>query len=715
MNNVKRTDYLNKIARLRKKKEAQTLAKVRKLGSADEDDYGYVLPPDDFNFHFPVVDENGSFFGVRAWSKNYRALLEAHPVYIDEDDAIAGRWMFMMSRMRAKYQLSLAPFPFDYSHLHLEQTLYDLIHGIGKDQHFSPDYRIGLTLGWGGLRRKVEASLEKHAGDAEAEELLNAELDALHGIQRWIARTAAAASGELRRVNEKLVDAPPETFREACQWIAWYNMAGSTYNRSGAGGQLDEVLRPYYERDIAAGALDDDDAVYLLACLLLNNPQYYQVGGVSAVGKDLTSRLSYLILEAAHLLKMSCNITIRVHDSMDLGLFRRGLEILLEDRLGYPRFSGDAALVQGFMRNGYSRELARERIAVGCNWMAIPGKEYTLNDVVKVNLAKVFSVAFEEENGKDELSIDSLHDCFLKHLRRAVRCIAEGLDFHLDHQYRNEPELLLNLLCHGPIEKGRDASHGGVELYNMCCDGAGLAVVADSFAALQTQVVENKRISWRECADSIAANYQDENGPMRRALLASTPKFGHGCTIADQWAVTISQDFTETVTAHKTPGGRLMIPGLFSWADTLRLGRNVPAMPNGRRAGEPISHGANPCNGFRKDAAATAIVKAVASVQSGYGNTAPLQLDLDYSFAQGDGTVDRIAALFKTHFDLGGTLINANIVDSAKLREALKDPLRYPDLIVRVTGFTSYFMLLSPEFKKLVVDRVIDETPVNPA
>lgn len=712
MSGFKLEKYAGRIARLVAKKKEQTLAKYRRFEKADEDDYGYVLPPEEFmrTFRFPVLDENGSFHGVSAWAKNYRALLEAHPVYVDPDDALAGRWMFMMSRMRAGYQLSLAPFPVDYSFLHHDQELYDLTHGIGKDAHFAPDYRIGLSLGWGGLTRKVERSLEAHKFDPEAVELLNAELEALAGIRNWIHRTAMAAEGELRRINLRLENDPPETLREACQWIAWFNMASRTYNRDGAGGQLDEILRPYYERDIAAGRIDDEDAVYYIACLLLNDPHYYQIGGPDPNGKDQTSRISFLILEAAHALKTPCNLTIRVHDRMDEKLFRRGVEILLEDNLGYPRFSGDNALIEGFMRNGYSIELARERIALGCNWMSIPGREYTLNDTVKINLMKVFEVAFNEIADSGKFSLGTLHECYQKHLARAAFCIAEGLDFHLAHQYRNEPELLLNLLCYGPIEKGRDASHGGVDFYNMCCDGAGLAVVADSFAALQTQVVERKRIAWKECVEAVRSDFRNENGEQIRRLLASSPRFGHGGTCADEWAVTLTHDFAEAFpNGRRTPEGRLIIPGLFSWADTLRFGKTVGATPNGRRAGEPSSHGANPCPGFRKDGAATAVAKAVASVQCGYGNTSPLQLELDASFVNCADPVGRLTALFRTHFKLGGTLINVNIVDAKTLRAAQKEPEKFPDLIVRVTGFTSYFIMLSPEFRDFVVKRIIEE------
>lgn len=712
--------YAERMARLTARKIAQTADKQAKLGARDEDDYGLVLPPETFKADLPVRDATGQFSGPRAWAANFRWLMERHPLYIDPDDAIAGRWMFMLSRMRLGYQLSRSNFAFDYSFLEPLQKKYDITTGIGKDAHFAPDYRIGLELGWGGLLAKVRAAQRTFAADPVAAELLEAEETAILGVQTWIRRLGEAAadrsmteSDAERRANLvamartcfAIVDAPPATFREAVQWIAVFNMASRTYNRDGAGGQLDELLRPYYERDTAAGALTDEEAEFHCFCLLLNDPHYYQLGGPAADGSDQTSRMSYIILEAAAKLKSSCNLTIRVWDGMDRRLYRRGVEILLQNRLGYPRFSGDKALVEGFMRNGYSAALARSRIAVGCNWMSMPGLEYTLNDVVKINIAKVFEVAFAESDTLDELEAN-----YRRHFRAAVDVTAQGIDFHLDHQYLNEPELLLNLLSHGPIEKGRDVSHGGATYYNMAIDGAGLAVVADSFGALEQRVAQEKALTFAEVKRAVAANFAGADGERIRKLLDASGRYGHGGTAADRWAVRLTEILDAEIAGHTTPHGFKLIPGWFTWADTIRFGKAVGATPNGRKAGEPISHGANPLPGFRKDGALTAMARAVASVQPGYGNTAPWQLEVDLGLADDPGAVDKLMALLDGHFALGGTLVNINVVDAEKIRAAHRDPSKYPDLVVRVTGFTAYFNSLSPAFRELVVKRLVKET-----
>ena len=712
-------DYPSRMARLTARKIEQTKAKLAALGARDEDDYGLVLPPASFRVDLPVRDATGQWSGPRAWAANFRWLMENHPCYVDPDDALAGRWMFMLSRMRLGYQLSRSNFAFDYSHLEPEQKKYDITSGIGKDAHFAPDYQIGLDLGWGGLLEKVRASRRAHAGDEYAVRLMDAEEQTILGVIAWTRRLAAAADDramseddparranleETARTCYRVAEAPTRTFREACQWIAVFNMASRTYNRDGAGGQLDELLRPYYERDKAAGILTDADAEFLVFCLLLNDPHYYQIGGPSADGRDQTSPLSYLILEAAGKLKASCNLTIRVWDGMDRGLFRRGVEILLANRQGCPRFSGDKALVEGFMRSGYSAELARRRIAVGCNWMSLPGLEYTLNDVVKINVAKVFEVAFAETERPEDLEAN-----YVRHFRAAVDVTARGIDFHLAHQYLNEPELMLNLLSHGPIEKGMDVSHGGATYYNMAIDGAGLAVVADSFGAIEELVVKAKALSFGELKKAVAENFAGADGARIRALVQGAGRYGAGGTAADRWAVRLTEILRAEVAGRTTPDGFKLIPGWFSWADTIRFGKAVGATPNGRLAGEPISHGANPLPGFRRDGALTAMAAAIASVQPGYGNTAPWQLEVDIGLANDENAVEKVMALLEGHFALGGTLVNINVVDAEKILEAHKDPSKYPDLVVRVTGFTAYFNSLSPEFRQLVVNRLVRE------
>lgn len=709
--------YTERISRLREKKLFQTKEKLEKEGSLDEDDYGRIVPPE--GLWQPASNHpDGSFYGFRAWTDNFCSLMDIHPVYVDPDDAFAGRWMYFMSRMRKNKWNPDYP----YGHLKGNIEKYDIICGIGDDAHFAPDYEEGVKSGWGGILEKISA-LKKVNTKPEQLEFYELHEKAVRSIQGWIRRHAEKAEEmaeesrngrereallEIAETNRKIISDAPGTLREACQWIIWYHLASRTYNRDGAGGQIDSLLQPFYENDLADGRIDRDTAVYYLACFLLNDPVYWQLGGPDETGKDQTSEISFMILEAADLINTSLNITVRVHDGLDEKLMEKAVGYLVKNKNGWPRFSGDRALVEGFMKNGFSKELARKRIAVGCNWMSLPGLEYTMNDLVKVNMAKVFEVAFKEQKENPELSTEKIWDSFCRHLGTAVHTAAEGIRHHLAYQKYNEPELILNLLSHGPLEKARDASDDGAEYYNLAIDGAGLAIAADSFAAMETHVEKTGELGWEQLYDAVESDFSGEDGEKVRRILKKTERFGKENSAGEKWALKIRDVFCSAVRKESEPSlRRCFIPGFFSWANTVSFGQTVGATPDGRHAGKPISHGANPSPGFVSDGASLSLAKAIAKIQPGYGNTAPMQWEIDPGMAR-EENCKLIESIIKAHFRMGGTLINVNVMDKNKILEAHRDPSKYPDLVVRVTGFTAYFAMLTPPFRQLVVDRILE-------
>ncbi len=732
--------FAERIDLLREIKMQQTREKQQVVGSMDHDDWALILPPAEkrkivqtiSTSGMPITDvllkdftpepnhPSGGFFGPRAVGANFRRLLEVHPTYIDPVSALAGGYMVNFNSYRKP---GWNP-DFDYAHLRPVIEKYQLLPGIGASQHFCQDLAIGLQLGWGGLLKKIRENRAQH-GLEKADFYAGLE-DVVLGMQDWIGRTAQAAeqlssaetNPQLREnleamadVNRRLVHAPPSNFREACQWILWYQIAARMFNGSGSMGALDKVLQPFYDRDMRLDLLTEEEAEFFIACLLVRDTAYLQLGGPDANGDDVTSDLSFLILEAAHKLRIPANVGVCVGKDVPDWLLTRGVEILFEDKCGVPKFLGIDETTKGIMRNGVPADAARLRAYSGCHWSAIPGREYTVNDCVRVNFAVVFDVALREMMDDPQVTpnMEELWSRFEKHLQLAIDGIAASLDYHMDHMHQVFPELVLDLLCHGPIERGEDASHGGVEFYNLCLDGSALATVADSFAAIAQRVVQEGRMTWQQLMSRLDSNWAGVDGERARLMMKSIPRYGSGGSLADDYALRISRMFTDMVKAKPTPAGFNMVPGLFSWASTLAMGKTLGATPNGRRNGDPISHGSNPDPGFRKDGAPTAMAVAIAGVQPGWGNTAPMQMELDPGITKDEGGVDLVANLIRTHFNLGGTQINMNVMDARKVLEAHKDPEKYPDLVVRVTGFSAYFASLSPEFRQVVVDRLIAE------
>lgn len=730
-------DYDACLARLRKKKLEHTQEKLHYEGYLDEDDYGRVLPT--FEWHIIPNDNDGNFYGIDGWTENFCDLMKKHDVYIDQDDAFTGRWMYFMSKMRpTKYKQELLP-----KELYDEIDTYKIDASIGFDAHFCPDYAMGLKLGWGGLLEKIACY---RARNPEKSHFYDCHEQVIRSVQVWIQHhidallvleketenpILEANFEEKRKVNENVLFGKPQTFREALQWIIWFHLASRTFNRDGAGGQLDSLLEPYYENDLQAGRITRELAVYEMGCFLLNDPVYWQIGGPDEHGNDQTCEMSFIILDAAEKINVTLNITLRVYEGMNQKLFDRAVRLLVRYKEAWPRFSGDKALVEGFSALGYPKELARKRIAVGCNWMSLPGMEYTMNDLYKVNLAKVFEVAWQDmmkqcgfpslggdigtyvpvvkgkslkQNAKPSTAF--LWDLFVIHLGKAVQTTADAMRFHLQIQKDNEVELLLNLLSHGPIEKGLDISNGGAEYYDLAIDGAGLGTVADSFLALHQRIEVEERTTWETINVQLRTSWLGPDGERIRMMMLSSKHYGS----SDEglaWGLKIEKCFTEKVLEQRS-GKLVFIPGLFSWAKSHLLGKNVGATPNGRRFGEPITHGANPSKTQNdEEYSAVSLATTIAKIQPGYGNTAPLQLEFD-PFMKGNDSVEIVKAIILTHFEMGGTLINVNIINKEQLLDANKHPERYPDLVVRVTGFTAYFCMLTPEFRQLVVDRVVD-------
>lgn len=732
--------YADRLTAMRNTKIRHTLLKREQNGYTDLDDFGTVPLPENYEMEPWYNSDNGSFYGYDGMSENFCRLIKAHEPYVDPMEMLAGRWRDMLVNYRgdvhympewmkknkkvrdfvtrgvtAQWSRRWDEKRFPYEELKPLQKKYNITTGIDGDAHFACDYRIGLELGFGGFLKKIQ---QYRAVNTDKKDFYDAEerciLAMIDFVQRHIDKIEKMMEtekrSELRENLAEMLEAcravkydSPKTFHQACQWVAFFNCCSRMYTRDGAGFQLDTLLFPYYENDRKAQLLDDEKAKFLIANLLLIDPHYYQVSGVDEEDRDLTNHLSYLILEAADSINISCNITVRVHENCDPEFLKKAIYYLLKNKNGWPRFCCDRTLLDGYMRCGVEKKIARERIAVGCNWMCVPGREFPMNDTVKVNIAKVLGQALLDMRQEREKSTKRLFELFGNHLKKAVEVTAAGVNLHLDHVWQVTPELVMNLMMHGSLEKGLDASQCA-ELYTIGLDGAGLATVADSFGALETRVEKERCLSWEEVYDALEKNYPDERV---RLLLKNAPSYCGGDTVSDQWADKLTDLWAKTVREQKMPKGRQLVPGWFSWARTLEYGSAVGATPDGRRNGDPISHGANPNPGFRRDGAVTAQSNGIARVQCGYGNTAPLQLEFDPQFTRQDNSVEIIEQLIWTHFRLGGTLININILDGEKLMAAHKDPTLYPDLVVRVTGFTAYFASLSPQFRQLVVDRFL--------
>lgn len=716
-----RPKYLGLIQNLHNDKLEINQLKLRLKGSIDIDDHGYIPFPD-FTFQPNPNHESGIICGMKAIGEHFRSFLNEMPTYINPNSALASCWI---GQLQEYCPFGILP---EDKPAELDEVInkYHILQsGFGGMNHLCPDIAIGLKLGWPGLLDKIRKYRSiNNPVDTEfydGEELL------VLGVIEWIERHVKLAVEsadkendpfkkanylEIAQVNKNLISKPPETLREACQFIAHFQVIDRMFYAGGALGQLDEILKPYFENENHTSSIEEDEALWYIASVFFNDTHYSQLSGLIPDGsRDITTRISYIILDAMHHLKIPVNLALRVSPLIDNQLLKRSIKYAVEDGYGVA-YSLEKGISEGFAKNGYPVELGRQRIKTGCNWVAIPGREYPLQDVTRLNMAMALHYAIEDIKSDEEPNLDTLWNRFTHHIDIMINSIKIGYDKHYEVIQYNTPEIVLNLFMHGPIERGLNCSNGGVDIMNLNIDGIALATVADSFAAIEQRIIKEKRISWARLFELLKTNY--EGCESERLMMKNIKRFGDPDSLAKFWAMKIKNYFVKQCKATPTPKHNLMIiPGLFSHGDVYMYGDLTPATPNGRKAGELISHSSEPDPGFAMGLngfSPSLKANAVALVQPGYGNSAPLHLDIDASMIDGEDGINAIVALIHTHEQMGGTLINLNCISKEKLLKAHEDPSLFPDLIVRVTGYSALFASLSRKYRQQIVDRLLENT-----
>lgn len=360
--------------------------KMKQIGQLDFDDWGFIHYPD-FKFEAKPNHPSGIVYGSVAIGKHLRRFFNEIPKYINKNSALAGAWVGPLQNY-----INIGIIPEDQpKELFEVWEKYDTKPGFGGMNHCAGDITIGLKLGWEGILDKIRYYREFNSPANAA--FYDGEEHVVLGMKEWIAGLAQEARKmaeieteettrinflEIAAMNEWLVNNPPRTLREACQFIAHFQTLDRTYFVGGALDQLDEALRPFYEKDLSDGVLTDDQAVWYVASLFFNDTHYSQIAGLTPDGsRDMTSRMSFIILDAMHSLRIPINVALRVNDKVNPVLLKRSLEYTMEDGTGVD-YSCNIGCEQGYVKNGFPLQLTRMRAKIGCNWTAIPGREYPL-------------------------------------------------------------------------------------------------------------------------------------------------------------------------------------------------------------------------------------------------------------------------------------------------------------------------------------------------
>lgn len=548
---------------------------------------------------------------------------------------------------------------------------------------------------------------------------------------------------ELRTIADICRNVPekaPTTFHEALQTY-WFVHLGTVTELNGwdsmSPGHLDQHLAPFYDREIENGTLTRDEAKELLCCFWIkfnnqpappkvgvtakesgtyNDFTNINIGGVTKEGLDGSSEVSLLLLEVAgemQLLQPQCNVQV---SPLTPNRVMRAASRVIQKGLGYPSLFNTEAVIMEQVRVGKSVEDAREGGTSGCIETGAFGKEaYVLTGYL--NVPKILEITLN--NGKDPLTgtqlgpqtgeanlflnFEALYSAFETQLKHAIDTKV-AVNNRIERMYaRHTPAPFLSSVIEGCVQSGKDYYNGGPRYnttYIQCC---GIGTITDSLSAISTHVFEQKRLDLSTLVSALNADFK-ENEALRLTLKNKTPFFGNDDDRADRLMQRVYASLFETIDGRPNTKGGLYHLNMLSTTCHVYFGKMLGATPNGRHAGLPQSDGTSPSHGADRNGP-TAVIKSLAKMDQVKSGGTLLNMRLMPQLLATQESRDKLMAMVRTYFSMGGHHIQFNVVDTKTLEKAKKEPQNYRNLLVRVAGYSDYFVDLDEDHQNEIINR----------
>ncbi len=544
---------------------------------------------------------------------------------------------------------------------------------------------------------------------------------------------------KIARVCEWVPENPSRSFHEALQtmWFTHVLISLETKPNGLSPGRLDEFLYPYYKHDIDHGTLTREETIELLQCLRVKmnslrffspysyregvsgDAQFHNVtlGGQTGNGEDSTNELSYLFLEAARRTPTPHHtLSIRWHQKLSEDFFRESIKLATMGK-GWPAFFNDDANIRFLMDMGASEQDARGYAIGGCVVPYIPGQggavePFGLNAVKPLELLLYDGV--DPYTGKQVGMKTGLFENFETfgqvmetYFRQLKYFLDYGADFFSKHRALLEamlPPLFDSALIEGCIQTGKSRSGAGPRFHYQYVNARSMIDAADSLAAIKKCVFEDKSIGKRELIDALKANFQGYESVKK--LLLKAPKFGNDDDYADSIAHDVYDGWERMVTALDALYGRKYLACAYSAAGHHAAGKKVGALPSGRLAGKSLAEGSvSPCQGVDTKGP-TAVINSSAKIDQSRILATLLNIKFNPGSIALEEKLPLLGALIKTYFEKGGKHIQFNVVERETLLEARTHPEQHRNLLVRVAGYSAYFV----ELERGVQDEIIERT-----
>ncbi len=561
---------------------------------------------------------------------------------------------------------------------------------LGYVSNLSPNYEKIIRVG---LLAVYEGSTEYQ----------KREIDALLSLcDRYLAEAEKQGREDLVEVFRQVPRYGARNFREALQFFRILHFSlwleGEYHNTV---GRFDQYMYPYFKNDMDAGVYTRDEALELLEDFFISfnkdsdlyhgiqmgdNGQSMVLGGLTTNGTDGFNLLSELCLEASCELKViDPKINLRVSKDTPLSIYEKGTE-LNKAGLGFPQYSNDDVVIAGLERWGYSHEDAVNYVVAACWEFIIPGCGNDIPNIGSINFPMFIDRAI-----RSYLPTGGSFEGLLEEARREIFAVCEEKMAKLQSLWL-APSHFMDLL--------RD----GKKYNNFGFHGCGVACAADALAAVKTYVYDEKSVPAERLIAALDTNFE-EDPELLHLLRYEAPKMGCGKAVADDLGFWILGTFADALEGKKNCLGGIWRAGTGTAMNYLLQAQKVGATADGRRAQEPYGTNFSPSLFAPVPGPLTDIESFTAHDLTRNMNGGPLTLEFDGSVFKNSDTIRKVAMLVKHFIDRGGHQLQLNTVDLDALQQAQKDPERYRQLVVRIWGWSAYFVELDKEYQDHVIAR----------
>lgn len=637
-------------------------------------------------------------------------------------------------------------------------------HGVlncGATQgHIIPNHVRILKEGFTGVQKKAESLLAVTQGDPK-KDFLRAIINCCEGVRLFAERYAQKAEElasqernkgrqeELRKIAaicRRVPYFPAQTFHEALQSVWFQHMLilmAESYPGPGVSyGRFDQYLQEYYAKDLQEGLITREEAKELLRCFWVKNNYAYDffgtsggrqgitagdgqlitLGGQGLEGEDVTNDLTYMCLEVAEEMNLlEPKINVRLHKNTPES-FLQFITGIVSRTQGSPfLLNFDSIVIRALENQGLSHEDAVDYGVVGCLENTAQGKDRSGTVDVNMNLAKAIELALNRgrdmrtgqlvgaETG-DPLGFSKFEDfkgAVFEQLRHIIKTAVETYGISDELRATYEPVPYLSAMVDGCMEKGLDVNAGGAVYNYVTVEGVGFATASDSVTAVKKLIYEDKKVSMAELLEALRDNF-DGKEKLRLTLLNRAPKYGNDDPYADEIARELSRFWALEVSRYVSPfTGRRFRAGYLSWNYFIAFAPTTAATPDGRRRGEYLSNAVCPGQG-RDRHGPTAAFKSVTHL--GFDvvpNGASYTPTFSPSSLRDEEHRSKFASLLRAFDSLGGTAMQINIIDAETLRQAQRNPEKYQNLLVRVTGYNAYFVTIGRALQDEIIARTV--------